>query len=125
MFVPDETQRIHVLCCGFMTCNNNNNENLFSHAECNLLCWYLPHSFAQTLFSRFVKEMILAADTNHDGKISKSELRNMLKNIGVDQFVSDQDVDAVFLEIGHQEEDGEYLIYTDEIETILTQPSMS
>lgn len=69
--------------------------------------------------------MILAADTNHDGKISKSELRNMLKNIGVDQFVSDQDVDAVFLEIGHQEEDGEYLIYTDEIETILTQPSMS
>ena len=69
--------------------------------------------------------MIIATDSNHDGKISKQEMRNMLKNIGVDQLFSEQDVDAVFAEIGHEEENGEYLIYVDEIETILTQPSTS
>ena len=79
-------------------------------------------SFGQTLFSRFVKEMILATDVNHDGKISKPEMRSMLKKIGVDQVVADEDVDAVFAEVGH-EENGEHLIYVDEIETILTQPS--
>ena len=88
---------------------------------CDLFPWHF--SFGQTLFSRFIKEMILATDTNHDGKISKQEMRKMLKNIGVDQFFSDEDVDAVFEEIGHKEEDGEYLIYADEIETILTQSS--
>ena len=84
------------------------------------LSWY--HSFGQTLFSRFIKEMIIATDANHDGKISMNEMRNMLKNIGVDKFLSQEDLDAVFQEIGHLE-NGEYLIYVDEIESILTSGS--
>ena len=66
--------------------------------------------------------MIIATDANHDGKISMQEMRSMLKNIGVDKFVSQEDLDAVFEEIGH-DENGEPLIYVDEIETILTTPS--
>jgi Ca2+-binding EF-hand superfamily protein len=81
------------------------------------------HSFGQTLFSRFVKEMVLATDTNHDGKISMQEMKNMLKRIGVDQLVSDGDLTAFFDEIGHKEDTGETLIYVDEVESILMQPS--
>ena len=79
-------------------------------------------SFGQTLFSRFVKEMVVATDSNHDGKISMAEMRKMLKNIGVDSLVSDEDLKAVFDELGH-EENGESLIYVDEVESILMQPS--
>ena len=79
-------------------------------------------SFGQTLFSRFVKEMVVVTDADHDGRINKREMRNMLRNIGVDQSVSEEDLDAVFAEIGH-EEDGEHFIYIDEIQSILTQPS--
>ena len=93
---------------------------ILSHAQRKSL--FFHYSFAQTLFSRFVKEMVLATDSNHDGKISKSELRSMLKNIGVDSLLSNEDLDAVFEEVGHKD-NGEYLIYVDEIEEILTQPS--
>jgi Ca2+-binding EF-hand superfamily protein len=39
-------------------------------------------SFGQTLFSRFIKEMVHAADANHDGKLTFNEVRQLLKNIG-------------------------------------------
>lgn len=51
-----------------------------------------------------------------------AEMRKMLKNIGVDSLVSDEDLKAVFDELGH-EENGESLIYVDEVESILMQPS--
>jgi hypothetical protein len=76
-------------------------------------------SFGQTLFSRFLKEMIVVTDANQDGKISMKEMRNMLKNIGADERdISQQDLEAVFAELGH-EEDGESLIDCDEVEEIL------
>ena len=76
-------------------------------------------SFGQTLFSRFIKEIIVVTDANQDGKISIEEMKKMLENIGCDKFITDKDLEAVFEEIGHKE-DGEPLIYTDEIEMILT-----
>lgn len=63
--------------------------------------------------------MIIVTDSNQDGKISMDEMKTMLKNIGCDSLMSDDDLKAVFEEIGH-DENGEPLIYTDEIETILT-----
>lgn len=93
---------------------------LLSTSRCTPCCPFC--SFAQTLFSRFVHEMITVTDSNHDGKISLQEMRSMLKKIGADSSISDEDLRAVFDELGH-DEDGESLIYADEIETILTQPS--
>jgi len=63
--------------------------------------------------------MIVVTDANQDGKISIEEMKNMLKNIGCETLITDEDLEAVFEEIGHKE-DGEPLIYTDEIEMILT-----
>jgi Ca2+-binding EF-hand superfamily protein len=64
--------------------------------------------------------MIVVTDANQDGKISMKEMRNMLKNIGADERdISEQDLEAVFREVGH-EEGGESLIYCDEVEEILT-----
>ena len=66
--------------------------------------------------------MVVVTDADQDGRINMKEMRSMLRNIGVDQSVSQEDLDAVFAEIGH-EKDGEHLIYVDEIQSILTQPS--
>eukprot|EP00977_Amphora_coffeiformis_P027692 scaffold34634_cov171-Amphora_coffeaeformis.AAC.1 len=63
--------------------------------------------------------MIVVTDANQDGKISIEEMKKMLENIGCDKFITDDDLEAVFEEIGHNE-DGEPLIYADEIEMILT-----
>lgn len=81
----------------------------------------LPHSFSQTLFSRFLKEMIHATDANHDGYISRSELSKLLDNIGAKGKLLDTEVQEIMDELGQMDdEQQELLIHIENLEdTIL------
>jgi EF hand len=66
-------------------------------------------SYGQTLYSRYVKQMVSAMDANGDGKISRQELRTLLQNIGAmsqpqdeqqQPALTDDDLQAVVEELG-------------------------
>jgi hypothetical protein len=92
---------------------------LFCHLSfTNTFC----NSFGQTLFSRFVKEILVAADTNCDGKISRNELCRFFHNIGADDCLTTDDITNLMLELG-QEEGNERFIYVDDVENLIMQGS--
>lgn len=49
--------------------------------------------------------MLVAADINHDGKISHGELSRLLRNIGAAEHLSSQDLQTLFEEYGRMDED--------------------
>jgi EF hand len=68
-------------------------------------------SYGQTLYSRYVKQMVSAMDANGDGKISRQELRILLQNIGAmsphdeqqpQPALTDDDLLAVVEELGEE-----------------------
>jgi Ca2+-binding EF-hand superfamily protein len=67
-------------------------------------------SYGQTLYSRYVKQMVTAMDANADGKISRQELRTLLQNIGAmspkdeqqQPALTDDDLQAVVEELGEE-----------------------
>lgn len=67
-------------------------------------------SYGQTLFPRFIKEMLVAADINHDGKISHSELSRLLQNIGAAEHLSSEDLQTLFEEYGRMDEDANEML---------------
>jgi EF hand len=85
-----------------------------SCCECTDHCVYfcsLFVSYGQTLYSRYVKQMVSAMDANGDGKISRQELRTLLQNIGAmsqpqdeqqQPALTDDDLQAVVEELGEE-----------------------
>lgn len=88
----------------------------------SILNEYRQKNFGQTLFSRFVKEILVAADTNCDGKISRNELCRFFHNIGADDCLTTDDITNLMLELG-QEEGNERFIYVDDVENLIMQGS--
>ena len=60
----------------------------------------LQISYAQTMPSRFVKNILDAADENGDGVITESEVRHLLERIGAGGKLSDEDIHGCMLEFG-------------------------
>lgn len=92
----------------------------FSHTLRFAFCAPLSHSFSQTLFSRFVKEMIHATDANHDGKISRTELCKLLDNIGAQGAMEQDEISDIFDELGTVDaQEKQKLIYNETVEDLI------
>lgn len=61
---------------------------------------YRKENYAQTMPSRFVKNILDAADENGDGVITESEVRHLLERIGAGGKLSDEDIHGCMLEFG-------------------------
>ena len=61
---------------------------------------YRNENFTQCTNTRFFKHIISAVDTNNDNVISREEYQTLLKNIGAEEQMSDEDLDAIFDELG-------------------------
>jgi len=57
---------------------------------------YRKQNYGQELFSRFLKDLIAAADKNKDGVLSLQEVRDTLANIGKAGEIPDHELDAVW-----------------------------
>ena len=74
------------------------------------------------MFSRFIKEMVHAADVNHDGKISQHELHKLLRSIGADDQLSEGELHVVMQELGQPDKvSTEPLIPIDHVEELILQ----
>jgi Ca2+-binding EF-hand superfamily protein len=75
---------------------------------------YKMRNYAQTVPSRFIKDMRKATDVNGDNEITMSEMKNMLKNIGADDKISDDELKSLFDEVG-ADLNGERVIHVDDM----------
>lgn len=66
---------------------------------------YRTKNFSQCTNSRFFKTIISAVDTNNDNLISMEEYETLLKNIGADEEMTKEDMDAIFDELGVGEDE--------------------
>ena len=66
----------------------------------SILHQYRNENFTQCTNTRFFKHIISAVDTNNDNVISREEYQTLLKNIGAEEQMSDEDLDAIFDELG-------------------------
>ena len=66
----------------------------------SILHKYRNENFTQCTNTRFFKHIISAVDTNNDNVISREEYLTLLKNIGAEEQMSDEDLDAIFDELG-------------------------
>ena len=55
-------------------------------------------SFQQTIPTRFVKEIVKAADKNHDGFLEKHEFQQFLENIGAKDALTSEELDEIIQE---------------------------
>jgi Ca2+-binding EF-hand superfamily protein len=68
--------------------------------------------------------MLGAADFNNDGKLSRSELKRLLKNIGAAESMSDADLQAIFDEYGRFDEElAEKLIDISYVQKLILGPT--
>jgi len=58
------------------------------------------NSYAQTVPSRFRKEVISAADEDKDGQLTAVEIEHLLKNIGASDKLSKDELDHIMNELG-------------------------
>jgi len=61
---------------------------------------YRLANYAQTVPTRFAKEVVTAADANKDGVITADEVLGLLKNIGAAGRMTQEEVDMVMVEAG-------------------------
>jgi hypothetical protein len=61
---------------------------------------YRNKNFTQCTNTRFFKTIISAVDLNKDDVISKEEYQTLLKNIGAEEQMTKEDMDAIFDELG-------------------------
>ena len=66
----------------------------------DILNSYRTENYAQSLPSRFLKDIIKAVDANGDGVITKAEYFQLLKNIGHEGELTDAELDEIFNEVG-------------------------
>ena len=76
----------------------------------------LTVSFGQTLFSRYIKEMVCAMDINDDKFISKNELAHLLQSIGVKDITS-EDISAIMEQFGEGEPEKQ--IHVEDVEKLI------
>lgn len=67
---------------------------------CSLIPVFSPvftdtYSYTQDLPSRFIKEVVKAADENKDGMIDVEELQHLLTNIGSQDQLSRQEIESM------------------------------
>ena len=66
---------------------------------------YRNKNFTQCTNARFFKTIISAVDANNDDVISKEEYQALLKNIGAEEQMNEEDMDAIFDELGVGEDE--------------------
>ena len=64
---------------------------------------YRMKNFSQTIPGRFAKEICKAADKDNDGHISALEVKNLLKNIGVEDALTPEEISSVMVEVFGEE----------------------
>ena len=68
--------------------------------------WYIRTcSYSQELPSRAVKEILKAADENHDGMISLQEIEHLLDHIDKQNRMSDAEVREILNDLGANDRD--------------------
>lgn len=70
-------------CFASSTTDNNDEELRLKFSR--LVRGYRKENYGQTLFSRFVKEVVKYSDTNKDDRLSLDEVTKTLRNIGVSE----------------------------------------
>lgn len=90
---------------------------LYSHT----LCFWspLPASYQIELRSRFVKELLQAADKNKDGFLERHEFQHLLANIGAKDKLSSEELDEIVVEAMGDDPQKERKIPMDRIKSIL------
>lgn len=58
------------------------------------------YSYSQETFSRFIKEVVKAADENKDGMISVVEVEHLLSNIGAHEALTPSEIKSIMEELG-------------------------
>lgn len=66
---------------------------------------YRTKNFSQCTNTRFFKTIISAVDANNDDLISMEEYETLLKNIGAEEQMTKEDMDAIFDELGVGEDE--------------------
>jgi len=69
-----------------------------------ILVEYRKANYAQTLYSRFVKDIVAAADADGDGFITADEIRGILDNIGASDQMTVEEIEIVLVEAGADED---------------------
>jgi len=67
---------------------------------------YRSDNFSQTTPPRFRKEFINAADADGDGVLTKDEVSEMLKKIGAEEAMTENEIEVVFGELGGSDGEG-------------------
>lgn len=75
---------------------------------------YKSRNYAQTVPSRFIKDMRKATDVDGDNKITMDEMRHMLKNIEAGDKFSDEELESLFDEVG-DDSNGERVIHVEDM----------
>ncbi|KAL7521709.1 hypothetical protein ACHAWX_006387 [Stephanocyclus meneghinianus] len=75
---------------------------------------YKTRNYAQTVPSRFIKDMRNATDTDGDNEITMDELKHMLKNIGAEGKITEDELKDIFNEMGVDYK-GEKVIHVDDM----------
>ena len=70
----------------------------------DILNHYRTTNYAQCLPSRFLKDIVAAVDVNKDGVITKDEYLQLLKNIGHEGELSNEELDEIFNEVGVEDD---------------------
>ena len=66
---------------------------------------YRNQNYSQSTNTRFFKTIISAVDANNDGEISMEEYDTLLKNIGAEEQMTQEERDALFEELGVGEDE--------------------
>jgi hypothetical protein len=66
---------------------------------------YRNKNFNQSTNTRFFKMIIDAVDVNKDNVITKEEYQKLLQNIGAEEKMTKEDLDAIFDELGVGKDD--------------------
>lgn len=79
----------------------------------------LTISYQNELPSRFVKELLHAADENKDGFLEKHEFQHLLANIGAKDKLSSEELDEIVVEALGEDPKDDPKIPMDRIKSIL------
>ena len=66
---------------------------------------YRTKNYSQSTNKRFIKTMISAIDANNDNVITREEYQALLKNIGAEEQMSEEELDSIFEELGVGEDE--------------------
>ena len=62
----------------------------------------LPFSYAQAIPSRFVKDLLQAADSNKSGMLTKEEVQGVFQNTGAGDVLTEEEWEEVIDEVAQE-----------------------